>query len=254
MPIDVKNLTLSVQKTAALITHGNALLSIAGDEHLLKQLPAGNWIAGSIPYFMSEKGGVKTTDSLFVTVIKGSTGFQLETYNSATLSTVASDAAKWGFTLLVMPAGSDVHVSYAQDSPTYEDMFDSPIIGWVSGVDVDDIGKKTPTVFCGSKPGAPIADGAVALHIAMPDDCMAHIDIMNCFEPDLSGENVEFLSEGFEVKDVLVAGKRVNFAEYLRQKNIDSKLPLISDNSGVLVNVSIKLSMMTLLLYTHRCF
>ena len=36
------------------ITHGERLL-LAGDESLLKVLPAGNWIGGSIPYFMTER-------------------------------------------------------------------------------------------------------------------------------------------------------------------------------------------------------
>lgn len=32
----------------------NKILIIAGDENLLLQLPLGNWIGGSIPYFMKE--------------------------------------------------------------------------------------------------------------------------------------------------------------------------------------------------------
>ena len=50
----------------AKIAHGEKLL-LAGDENLLKQLPAGNWIGGSIPYFMTEQGGLSTRQKIYVT-------------------------------------------------------------------------------------------------------------------------------------------------------------------------------------------
>ena len=39
------------------IANGKPLLS-AGSEEALRQLTKGNWIGGTIPYFMDEAGGV----------------------------------------------------------------------------------------------------------------------------------------------------------------------------------------------------
>ena len=58
---------MSVEQAASLIQSGKAL-SIAGDKQLLAALPKGQWIGGTIPYFVDESGGVHTRDRLFVTV------------------------------------------------------------------------------------------------------------------------------------------------------------------------------------------
>ena len=47
---------LSIQEVRMKIEQGKRLL-LAGDESLLRELPAGNWIGGTIPYFMTETGG-----------------------------------------------------------------------------------------------------------------------------------------------------------------------------------------------------
>jgi len=47
---------LSLEEVTEKIIEGKRLL-LAGDERLLLQLPAGDWIAGTIPYFMTEEGG-----------------------------------------------------------------------------------------------------------------------------------------------------------------------------------------------------
>lgn len=41
---------------ASQIGSGKSLF-LAGDENLLKRLPKGNWIGGTIPYFMDRRGG-----------------------------------------------------------------------------------------------------------------------------------------------------------------------------------------------------
>src|SRR5512143_408331 len=55
-----------VAEVKAMIARGKKLL-LAGEETLLKQLPAGNWIGGSIPYFMTEQGGLSTQYKIYVT-------------------------------------------------------------------------------------------------------------------------------------------------------------------------------------------
>ena len=55
------NQLISVQAAAELIRQGTPL-SLAGPESALDQLPAGNWIGGTIPYFMVPSGGVVVQD------------------------------------------------------------------------------------------------------------------------------------------------------------------------------------------------
>ncbi len=55
-----------LQEATALIESGKNLLC-AGDAQLLKKLPKGNWIGGTTPYFMSQEGGQKSFDKIFIT-------------------------------------------------------------------------------------------------------------------------------------------------------------------------------------------
>ena len=48
------------------IERGKRLI-VAGEEDILKRLPPGNWIGGTIPYFMTEKGGALLKDKIYVT-------------------------------------------------------------------------------------------------------------------------------------------------------------------------------------------
>ena len=51
-----------------LITSGKKLI-LAGDEAVLKKLPRGNWIAGTIPYFMDKDGGKFSKEMIYATVL-----------------------------------------------------------------------------------------------------------------------------------------------------------------------------------------
>ena len=44
-------------REAAALIEGGAYLTIAGAEAVLAGLPKGNWIGGTIPYFMTQEGG-----------------------------------------------------------------------------------------------------------------------------------------------------------------------------------------------------
>ena len=56
---------VSIARAAELINDGR-YLSIAGDEAALKELPKGNWIGGTIPYFMTEAGGAVSRTEVFI--------------------------------------------------------------------------------------------------------------------------------------------------------------------------------------------
>ena len=57
---------MDVSDANALIDAG-ARLHIAGDEAALRRLKAGCWIGGTIPYFLTLRGGVTDRERVFVT-------------------------------------------------------------------------------------------------------------------------------------------------------------------------------------------
>jgi hypothetical protein len=78
---------------------------------------------------------------------------------------------------------------------------------------------------------------AVVLHGTLPPGRSATVGIVNIFTQG-QGDRIEFETEGFSVKDCLVNGKRRNFSEYLKERRIDTKVPLVADYFGSMINVS----------------
>ena len=80
------NELISVQAAADLIKSGLPL-SFAGPESALDQLPAGNWIGGTIPYFMLKAGGVVVQDDrVFVTDLTGLGSVTIASYGADELA------------------------------------------------------------------------------------------------------------------------------------------------------------------------
>lgn len=231
---------IALEEAAQRITRGEALV-IAGDESVLSELPKGRWVGGSIPYFIGAEGGVFSTDRVFVTSL--GTVFSdvsIREYSVDTIANIAKDAPENGLTFLILPASTPIHARYAQDSPGYEQLFLKPIVGWVSGVATADIGSK-PAVVVDGATGRKSTSTAVALHGTLPPGRSARVGVINIFQQG-TGDTIEFENDGFSVKDCLVAGKRINFADYLREKQVDTKLPLVADYFGTMVNVSFQRS------------
>lgn len=57
---------MTVSAVSELINSG-VNLYLAASEELLTQLPKGNWIGGTIPYFMTANGGLITHEKIHVT-------------------------------------------------------------------------------------------------------------------------------------------------------------------------------------------
>ena len=226
----------SIQEATADIKAGKRL-AIAGDESALSLLPKGTWIGGTIPYFMDEKGGTVSRDRVFVQDLTDSTeSATVRFYSAEDLHQIPMDAPEHGFSILIIPATSRAHLTYAQKAPDYEGLFMHPILGWIAGVHLEDLGKVSPKVFNGSTGKASDQD-AVVLHCKIPSSRTANIGIVNLFRQG-DGDTLCFEEEGFSVKDCLVNGERKNFAEYLKQNNINTQLPLVANYSGAMVNVS----------------
>ena len=66
---------------------------------------------------------------------------------------------------------------------------------------------------------------------------MASIGIVNLFKQG-DGDSLRFEEEGFTVKTCLVNGEPRDFAQYLKANRIDTRLPLVANYAGAMVNVS----------------
>lgn len=227
---------IGIKETIELIRSGR-LLHIAADERLLNQLPKGNWVGGTTPYFIAETGGILSEEKLFVQPLDIAREFRIALYDSDTIHSIGADAYDNGFTILVLPFGSKVLETFAEDAPDIEDIFLKSIAGWVSGFNLEKGGEAK--AFNGQD-GVARADKAVALHVCLPENKIASIGIVNIFSADNKSPVIEFSAKAFEATECLIDGREVNFASYIEENRIDTQLPLVANYSGSMVNISIK--------------
>lgn len=228
---------ISIEDASEIIGQGRTLL-LAGDEDALRELPPGNWIGGTIPYFITaEQGGLVSRDRVFVTDLTGVVArADIAFFDQGSISRVYTSGPRHGFSFIIIPASSLTHVGFALKAPNYQDFGVRPLIGWIAGVHLDDLGRKTPKVFNG-RTGEAFEEGALVLQAELPPDKVAEIGIVNLFEPG-EGDTLLFPSDGFVVKSVLVNGVKQNFAAYLRDRKLDTTLPLVAAGPGGQVAIS----------------
>jgi hypothetical protein len=229
---------MGVAEATALIRSGG-YFSVAADEALLRQLPRGHWIGGTIPYFMGQDGGVTTRDQLYVAQLPVSGGIPvLRFYDQISLERICADAPDNGYSIVVIPAFSAVHSLFARNAPNYEDMYIKPLAGWVSGIHLSDLGKASPLVVNGETLEFD-AEQALVMHVPLADEQYARIDIINLFTQG-DGDRIRFPAKGFSATECMINGQPGNFAQYVNSRAMDTRLPLVADYSGALINVSIK--------------
>ena len=217
------------------------LYAVSGDERLLARLPKGNWVGGTIPYLMTdEHGGLTTRDLLLVHQLPRDerAAPTIAVYDAKTIVGITGDAPRNGYTFLMIPAFSDVHLAYGKDAPTFKDLFSHPIVGWITGVHLDDLGKEKPKVFIGTT-GEAFTDKALACHVPLPAGKAAAVEIVNIFERS-DGPDIRFEADGFAVTDCSIDGEKTNLARWLTENGVDTHLPLVADYGGALINVSIQ--------------
>ncbi len=227
----------SVEQVAEKI-RGGAALVLAGEEALLSQLPKGNWIGGTIPYFMTVAGGCLCTDRIFVTELPDYvTDVQTSTYAAADLNRIYERHHGNMVSLIILPYGSAVHIEFALNAPNYPGFATHPLIGWVAGMRLDVTGPSVPACFGGS--GVALPERAVELRFQLPPNRHARIDVINLFEQGV-GDSLRFPKGGLTVKDVLVNGAPRVLSDYLKETGWDPRLPLVADYCNTMVNVGIK--------------
>jgi len=230
-------LLLTAKETAVRIADGR-VLALAGEEALLAQLPPGRWIAGTSPYFMTAAGGCLCRDRIFVTDLTlHAKEVRLLTYESNRLAQLYEDADENEVSLVILAAGSAVHREFALNAPNYPAFAMHPLVGWVAGTDLAAPASVVPKVFCGTAKGR--TDCVSVLRFRLPVGQYARIDTINLFRPG-AGAALKFIEAGFAVQAVQVNGKPRLFSEYLVEESVDTRLPLVADHCGTMINVAFK--------------
>ncbi|KAA1175689.1 hypothetical protein FWJ25_00700 [Marinobacter salinexigens] len=233
---DLNSRLLTVAEVSELIQQGLPL-ALAGDEALLASLPTGNWIAGSTPYFMTEHAGVCDRNKVFVQILDAEQ-VTIESYDMDALPGFLEDAPEQGYSIIILPAGSDVHRSYAENAPGFPEMYLKPVVGWVAGMHLDDLASGTAVVVDG-RTGESFGNRAVVLHASLPPGVSAMVHAINLFEPD-EGDDIEFSDTSFSARHCIVNGEQKGLPEYFEDRGLDTRQPLLADYCGALINVSIQ--------------
>lgn len=227
----------TVNEASELIRAGTPLI-LAGSEAALDQLPAGNWIGGTIPYFMVDEGGLQDDTRVFVTHLPhGTHSFVAKLYDRNSLPQLVSDGPNNGFIFVIIPAFSSVHHDFAENAPDYKDMYIKPVVGWVSGCSLDTVGKVSPKVYHGPDLKK-VDDQVAAFHVSLSDAFHARVDIVNLFTQD-EGPTITFSQTAFDATTCLVDGVPQNLAQYIAEHQIDTRLPLVANLCGAMINTSI---------------
>jgi len=225
-----------VDEVAALIRRGGGLL-LAGEESALEKLPHGNWIGGTIPYFMTKAGGLEDRKRIFVNELPaGLSCAGIRRYSKEEITRVYADLPVGSLGVMIAPASSDVHLRFALDAPTFPQFAARPLIGWISGVHLSELGAKAAKVYDGTT-GAALDGHAVVMQIALPQGKLARIGILNIFRQG-TGPAITFPTNGFTATEVDVDGTKRNLAEYIDTTKLDTRLPLVADYCGLDINVS----------------
>lgn len=229
---------ISVEEASRRILAGETLL-LAGEEEILLALPPGRWIGGTTPYFMTEAGGTTSRQAVFATSMPPEVvATEIVIHDETSLRGLVDEAPDNGFTFLILPSASRVHLEFAHRAPDLPGLFQKPLLGWVAGTHVDDVATKSPRAVDGRSLSAH-PDRAVALHATLPSEHRARIGVVNLFRQG-RGPVLTFPRDSFTVQECMVDGRWTSLARWIVDNAIDTKLPLVADYNGVPVNVAIR--------------
>ena len=228
---------MNIKEVSQLILE-HKYLFLAGSYDALSQLPKGNWIGGTIPYFMTPDGGTISDDIIQVTQIpQESLSIKIKEYDENTLSQIPENYFENGFSLIVIPAFSKSHQLFAKNCTTWAKLFNQPLVGWITGSNLS-IQNEKPQIINGQS-GQFSQEKVLTMHVQLNQDHFAEAKIVNIFQQG-NGDSLSFLESGFEVREVLVNNQKTNLADYLVSNKIDLQLPLVANYLGAMINVSFK--------------
>ncbi len=231
----MQNSLLTVAQAASFIEAGSIML-IAGSPKALTALPRGRWIGGSTPYFMTGQGGLRDHEHVFCTIIEGAVDCRIGAIAPGELAQITAGRFDQGFSYVLVPAFSEAHQRFAIEAPDLPNLYQQPLVGWVTGVDLAEIGKVAPVAVNGMT-GEVHGNAVLVMHAALADGLFAEADIINLFHQG-TGDDISFPESGFAAESCTVNGVERNFAQYLREIHADTSLPLVSNYAGAMINVS----------------
>lgn len=231
----MRNLFLTQSEAAGIIRAG-AVAVFAGSEQALATLPPGQWIGGTTIYFMTSAGGVVDTDHVFCTILDEALEARFAHFQAPSLSKLTAGQYGHGLTYLMVPAFSAAHQHFAVEAPSFPDLYQQPVMGWVTGVPFADIGSQRPQAFFGPS-GEKFDDAVLALYLRLPERIRPVLDMVNPFTRG-DGPDIVFPHTGFEARDCLIDGVPARIGDHLAQ--CDTRMPLVADYAGTLMNVSVR--------------
>jgi len=228
----------TTEEVSAMILAGHNLL-LAGDDTLLSQLPAGNWIGGSTPYFILYPDNRTTSfEKIFVTQLpEYVTKAEIMEYDETTIKNIFNDGPDNGFTVLILPYSSPVLIDFTLNATHYENFATNPVCGWVSGQPLDIIYTKKSYTASGIAPSLS-SEKAVAMHVSLPCTKYAEIHIFNPYIQG-DGDDIQFDNDTIVISDAIINGEKRNFADYLREIGNEKQMPLTGNYSGTMINCAI---------------
>jgi len=234
-----KTIVADVEQVNEMIKQGKVLV-IAADYRILRRLTAGNWIGGSIPYFMTSAGGIFSRDKAVVIDLSPYIEeFKIVEYSEDRIGDIPKNYYEHGFNYILIPGFSGALRNFAFQTERIFEFFYSPLVGWVTGVALEELNEMFPIVFNGKSMNES-DDSALVLHARLKDNLVAKVDIINIFEPDPESDIFIFENDGFEIFECFINGERRVLAEYLKERNIDKSHPFVADYNGYSINISIK--------------
>ena len=234
------NKLCTVKEVADLINKGHVML-LTGSDATLSNLPKGKWIAGTGPYMMDGVGKI-TNDLIFVDDFTDiAIEAKIETLDENNIDQIALHGYENGFTLVTIPIGAKVYYEFANKSLSYDNIFDNPVVGYVSGCLFEEIGKVQPKTANGLD-GKLSDTKAAVMHIKLPSNKIARTEIINFDTISPESQQIVFPKTSFFQTDCTIDGKPGNIAEWFDQiKKKKGYYPqLITDMNGALVNRDVK--------------
>ena len=159
--------------------------------------------------------------------------------DASRLDDLLAGAYAHGFSLVIIPGLSAAHAEFATQVERLKGLFERPLIGWIAGVHMNDLSSAKPKVFDGAT-GAVSDDRILIMHAQLPEGVEAHIGIINLFEQDRASKRIQFLQTSFTADACLIDGEPRSFYQFVKQENLDLRLPLVADYSGEKINVSFR--------------
>ena len=225
----------TVEEVSAMIREGKKLL-LAGDAALLSQLPKGDWIGGSTPYFiLYPEQRVESFEKIFVHYLPDFVEtIEIREYDTLSIENIYVDAPQNGFTVLIIPFGCPLHWSFSLYVPDYKKFARFPLCGWVAGQPMNIVMTEKSYVRSGLS-DISYSNKAVAMHISLPANKYAEIHMYNSCEQG-NGDIITFEHSGQIVSEAIVNGVKQSFADYLSSSTVDTEItPLVANYAGAMI-------------------